>query len=205
MGIARLLAGAGALHVLALVPAATEAASLGESGPIALDSTAGHHGLADVACPSVSQCTAVDHLGRVLTFNPATLGTPAGSGIATGGPASVSGTRARVVVKCAGSAGSTCAVRLTLSLTETFTGHQLASVSDARARTRRETRRRVIVGRIAVVLAGGRSAQGHPLDIAATRLLSSHKRLAVTLVVTQKVGATRKLRLRRRPAFGPAA
>ena len=60
-----------ALLFLALPQAAS--ASLSWSGPIALDGT---NALTGVACPSTSQCTAVDDAGEQVTFDPASPGTP---------------------------------------------------------------------------------------------------------------------------------
>jgi hypothetical protein len=53
-------------------------ASPGTATPVSIgvDSTAGS-AMTDVACPSATQCTAVDQAGRELTFNPASPGTPA--------------------------------------------------------------------------------------------------------------------------------
>ncbi len=42
---------------------------------IGVDSTIGSY-MTDVACPSATQCTAVDQAGRELTFNPTSPGTP---------------------------------------------------------------------------------------------------------------------------------
>src|ERR1700690_4141388 len=40
--------------------------------------------LGDVACPSVSQCTAIDFAGGQVTFNPSSPGTPTPTEIASG-------------------------------------------------------------------------------------------------------------------------
>ncbi len=52
------------------------AASSFWSRPIALDSSdaLGLLGYASVACPSIRQCTAVDAIGREVTFNPRSPG-----------------------------------------------------------------------------------------------------------------------------------
>jgi hypothetical protein len=53
--------------VLSFAASGTAHASLKWSGPIAVDSG---NQLADVSCPSHTQCTGVDELGREVTFNP---------------------------------------------------------------------------------------------------------------------------------------
>jgi hypothetical protein len=55
--------------------AAAASASLSWSGPIRLDQTTGVS-LAGVACPSASQCTAIDDAGQQVTFDPAAAATP---------------------------------------------------------------------------------------------------------------------------------
>ena len=51
-------------------------ASLSWSGPAPLDRTGGREQLQGVACPSASQCTAVDDAGQLVIFNPEAPGTP---------------------------------------------------------------------------------------------------------------------------------
>jgi hypothetical protein len=68
-----------ALLLLAL-PCAADAA---HSGPVRID---GSLALSAVACPSVSQCTAIDYRGREVTFNPRSPGRPTPTSI---GPTSV--------------------------------------------------------------------------------------------------------------------
>jgi hypothetical protein len=55
--------------------AAAASVSLSWSGPIRLDQTTGVS-LAGVACPSASQCTAIDDAGQQVTFDPAAAATP---------------------------------------------------------------------------------------------------------------------------------
>ena len=58
-----------ALASLALLPGLAEA-SLSWSSPVAVDPQAAGVALNRVACPSVTQCTAVDGNGHAVTFNP---------------------------------------------------------------------------------------------------------------------------------------
>ena len=53
-------------------------ASPGSPSPITVDGYGAlvFQGLKGVACPSVSQCTAVDNRGQQVTFNPAAPGSP---------------------------------------------------------------------------------------------------------------------------------
>ena len=62
---------------LAGPPAVASAASLSWSAPRQLDRPSfPFTALYGLACPSVSQCTAVDAAGRQVTFNPGAPGTP---------------------------------------------------------------------------------------------------------------------------------
>jgi hypothetical protein len=54
---------------------ASAQATLSWSAPIAIDE-AGSPGVTDVACPSASQCTAVDGKGREVTYDPGAPGSP---------------------------------------------------------------------------------------------------------------------------------
>ena len=63
------------LAVLAAFPALAHAAPLSWSGSVSLD-RAGSQSLTGVACPLTTQCTAVDAVGQVVTFNPTAPGTP---------------------------------------------------------------------------------------------------------------------------------
>ncbi|HWF25693.1 MAG TPA: hypothetical protein VG275_09615, partial [Solirubrobacteraceae bacterium] len=60
----RLLIAAALMAVLAGSPAVAHAASLSWSGPVSLDTAGGGEHLTSVACPSPSQCTAVDDVGQ---------------------------------------------------------------------------------------------------------------------------------------------
>ncbi len=86
---------AAALLFVALPQAAS--ASLSWSGPITIDEgdtgiegyglNVNYYLLSGVACPSTSQCTAVDARGQELTFDPASPGTPTPTTISNGYPA----------------------------------------------------------------------------------------------------------------------
>src|SRR5207248_7524728 len=67
---------AAATLLLALAPAIASADSFSWSSPVALDHSGNGQDLNAVACPSTSQCTAVDDTGQVLTFNPGSPGNP---------------------------------------------------------------------------------------------------------------------------------
>jgi hypothetical protein len=62
-----------ALGAIVGSPAAASAGAMLWSAPIALDPGGSLWG---VACPSISQCTAVDQSGKQVTFNPTAPGTP---------------------------------------------------------------------------------------------------------------------------------
>jgi hypothetical protein len=64
-----------ALCAMACWLPATSLAQLSWSTPAAIDAN-GHQTLAAVACPTATQCTAVDQSGQQVTFNPASPGTP---------------------------------------------------------------------------------------------------------------------------------
>ncbi len=69
--LARYVAFTAALLLFVALPQAASA-SLSWSGPITIDIT----NLSGVACPSISQCTAVGSGGRQVTFDPTSPGTP---------------------------------------------------------------------------------------------------------------------------------
>ena len=61
---------------LVVAPPVASAAARSWSAPISLDKTGGQQALYGVACPSATQCTAVDSIGQQVTFNPTSPGTP---------------------------------------------------------------------------------------------------------------------------------
>jgi hypothetical protein len=75
-----------------------------------------------------------------------------------------------------------------MTITETFQGHKLFSLSTAR------TRKVVIVGSASVVVPTGQTRRVRiPLNSTGKHLLSSRRKLRVSLVVTQSVGAASKV------------
>jgi hypothetical protein len=64
------------LAVLAASPVVARAASFAWSAPIPLTPDTKNYQLNTVACPSATQCTAVDTDGREVTFNPTSPGSP---------------------------------------------------------------------------------------------------------------------------------
>src|SRR5437588_8146073 len=74
------------LFAFASGPAVAQAASFSWSGPVALDATGGPgHLMYGVACPSTSQCTAVDFgVGQQVTFDPGGPVSPAPTTIDSG-------------------------------------------------------------------------------------------------------------------------
>jgi hypothetical protein len=99
-------------------------------------------------------------------------------GSARAGRATVRGTSASVLAKCAGSAGQQCMVVLRLSVTETAQGGLTASAKQ----------RKVLLGTKRVTIAAGRSKTVTVrLGPAGLRLLRSHVVLTVTLTVAQSI------------------
>src|SRR5690349_315983 len=73
-----------AVSVLVMLPAAATAA-LSWSAPAAVDAN-GAQPLTGIACPSSTQCVAVDSSGQEVSFNPGSPGAPAPHSVdATGG------------------------------------------------------------------------------------------------------------------------
>jgi len=105
-------------------------------------------------------------------------------GKASAGHAKVSGTSASVRVSCTGEAGATCKLTLKLTVTETFKGHKLISVT---ARKKKKvTKKLVVVGTASVTLTAGQSRTVRiTLNGTGKRLLEKRRTLKVTLRVTQ--------------------
>ncbi len=96
----------------------------------------------------------------------------------------MSGKTASARVSCAGAAGSTCKVTLKLTITETFKGHRLISVTSRK----RIKKKLVVVGLASVTLAAGQSKTVRiTLNGTGQRLLKKRHTLKVTLRVTQAV------------------
>jgi len=101
--------------------------------------------------------------------------------VATVGHASVSGDVAKLAVTCTGSSGTTCSVKLALSVTETLKGSKIVSIS--KVKTKKKT---VAVGSASVVVdADATQTVSITLDGIGKQLLKSHSPLATALVVTQ--------------------
>lgn len=83
--------------LLLALPAAAGAADLQWSAPQQLDSF-GQVALRGAACPSTTQCTAVDANGHALTFNPDAVGNPGRTVIVAGG--SLKGVACPSVTEC---------------------------------------------------------------------------------------------------------
>ena len=93
-----------------------------------------------------------------------------------------SGTTASVRVTCKGSAGSKCKLGFQLSVTETFRGHKLISVT-ARAKL---THKLVVLGAASATLNAGESRTVRlALNSTGKRLLAKRHRLKVRLAITQ--------------------
>jgi hypothetical protein len=109
-----------------------------------------------------------------------------GSAGASAGQASASGTSASVPVSCAGPAGTTCVMTVTLSVTETLQGNKVLSVSSAKSKKPKKTKKLVIVGSASVTLAAGQSKTIQvKLNAAGQRLVKSRHKLSVKLTVDQ--------------------
>jgi hypothetical protein len=80
----RLLAAGAVLVALALAPGVARGDSFSWDAPIGLEKSFNGIALDGVACPSASQCTAVDAAGREVTFNPASPGTPTPAAVDSG-------------------------------------------------------------------------------------------------------------------------
>jgi hypothetical protein len=127
-------------------------------------------------------------------------GGSAGSGVASGSSAGaggitgvasttrprVSGSTAGLVVSCAGSAGSSCTIELTLSVTETMKHGKPIGLSARTGARLKTSKRTIVVGRTTVTLTGGHSEMVQlTLNGAGRRLLAGHHRLSVELTATQ--------------------
>jgi hypothetical protein len=84
VAVRRLLVVLAALCGVACWLPAASLAQLSWSKPAAVDNN-GHQSLAGVACPSATQCTAIDFSGQQVTFDPASPGTPTPTTIDTNG------------------------------------------------------------------------------------------------------------------------
>jgi hypothetical protein len=111
-----------------------------------------------------------------------------GAGTTSVGHARVKGTGADVRITCNGSAGQTCRLSLTMTVTEKLHGRRLIAIT-ARKRTRKVT---VTVGTAAVTLGAGQTrVVTISLNGTGKQVLARRRRLSVTLRVTQSLGANR--------------
>jgi hypothetical protein len=102
------------------------------------------------------------------------------------GHAHASGNTAMVPLRCSGSAGATCDLTATLSVTETIKNRHVIAVTATQNETRKSIRRTVVVGRVVMSLATGQRVTGHVgLSRTGKRLLTTHQKLKAKLTVTQ--------------------
>jgi hypothetical protein len=124
-------------------------------------------------------------VGGDQTLTTAAVPPNAKDGNASAGRAKVSGTTASVRVSCAGDAGATCKLTLKLTVTETFKGKRLISVT-ARKKKNRLTKKVVVVGSASVTLKAGETRTVRiALNGTGKRLLQKRHTLKVTLRITQ--------------------
>jgi hypothetical protein len=109
-----------------------------------------------------------------------------GSGHTSLSHITVSGNTVAILLHCIGASSTTCAIKLLLSISETFRGHKLIAVgarSKGRAKT---TRKRVTLGVLTLTLHGGQSRTARvSLNAAGKRLLAQRRKLNVSLRVSQ--------------------
>jgi hypothetical protein len=116
-------------------------------------------------------------------------------GKATAGNVKVSGTSVSVRLSCAGEAGATCKLALKLTVTETFKGKKLISVT---ARKKKKvTKKVVVVGTATVTLKAGESRTVRiSLNSTGKRLLAKRHKLKVRLRITQTLASGRSTTIR---------
>ena len=103
---------------------------------------------------------------------------------ANAGRASVSGANALAPVFCTGATGSACRIIATMTVTETFRGHKLVSIT--RTKKSKRTKKVVTVGTASVTLLAGRTqVLSVSLNGTGKRLLSTRRKLPVKLTITQ--------------------
>ncbi len=109
---------------------------------------------------------------------------PAGSGHASIGHVQVSGNTASVPVNCSGSAGQTCNLALTMTVTETLKGHKVIAIT---SRKQAHTHGKVVgVGSAHVTLTAGQSRIVRiTLNRTGKALVAKHHTLKVSLRVAQ--------------------
>jgi hypothetical protein len=105
-----------------------------------------------------------------------------GSGAASVAKIRISGTSAKVTIKCKGTTGQTCGMRLTMSVTETLRGNKVIRVTAGK--TRKKT---IVVGKAKKTIPAGRTVTVKvSLNSKAKHLLRRFHKLRVKLVVREQ-------------------
>jgi trimeric autotransporter adhesin len=123
------------------------------------------------------------------------------------GHATVSGTTAKIPVTCKGAAGTTCTVKLALSVTETISGGKVTAVAaKAKPKPKRKSKssKKVVgVGSTTVKLAGGKSKTVKlALNGSGKSLLSKFKKLVAKLTPTSGTQSLKTQNLTFKPGKG---
>jgi hypothetical protein len=129
--------------------------------------------------------------GHTTSEGNASLTATTGSGTASVGKIKISGTSAKVKIKCKGTTGQTCAMGLTMSVTETLRGSKVIRVTAAT--TKKKT---IVVGKAKKTIPAGKTVTVKvSLNSKAKRLLRKFHKLHVKLVVREqtKTIKTKKL------------
>jgi trimeric autotransporter adhesin len=130
-----------------------------------------------------------------VTPSPTTTAPKASPAIPAVGHVTISGTSATVPLSCSGPTGSSCAVKLSLSVTETVEGSKVIAIaareaSDSKKKTK-TTKKTVALGATKVtVLAGHRRQVEISLNAQGKRLLAESHKLTVKLVVSKVQGSS---------------
>jgi hypothetical protein len=143
--------------------------------------------------PTSTNTTATPTPSTGVTPSPTTTATNASPAIPAVGHVAISGTSATVPLSCSGPTGSSCAVKLSLSVTETAEGSKVIAIaardaSDSERKTKK-TKKTVALGvSKATVLAGHRRQVKISLNAQGKRLLAKSHKLTVKLVVSKVQG-----------------
>jgi hypothetical protein len=158
------------------------------------DVNTGPDGSGPAGCPAPTQSGGGSAGSGLASGSSAGVGGVAG--VASTSSPRVSGSKVALIVSCAGSAGNSCTIDLTLSVTETMKDGKPIGLS-ARTGVRLKTSTRtIVVGRTTVTLTGGHSETVQlTLNGAGRRLLAGHHRLSVELTATQHGSAIAAQRL----------
>jgi hypothetical protein len=116
------------------------------------------------------------------SVSPGPSASPSGPGTATISSTTTSGTNARILVRCAGSAGAVCPLVLTLTVKETIKRGEVVAVT-AKAK---QTKKVVVLGTTTIALAAGQSKLVTvSLNAHGKQLLSRRHTLKVKLAIAQ--------------------